>query len=298
MELGLVYSLVSFETKEFFGEAEKMGIALQKISDEKVGLGVGSGNGSFGIGNGDAGEANGLCFPETCLMRSISNSRSVYIAGYLEGKGKKAVNKSSTFAVCGDKALTSMALSEAGIPTPKTFISFSAETAKEAMGKVSYPCVIKPVVGSWGRLVHKINDSDAGTAVLEYKEQLQNPMHKIYYVQEYIEKPGRDIRAIACGNDVVAAMYRIAGEGDFRTNRHLGMNVQPCEVTPEISEICAKVGSMLGGEEVLGIDLVETDEGLKVIEVNHTPEFAGCQKATGVKIAGKMLEHVKGIAKN
>lgn len=282
MEIGIVYTLVGFETKEFFRAAEGMGITLAKISDGEVQLGVG---------------ANGFSFPQICLMRSISNSRSAYISKYLECGGKKAINSSGTFAVCGDKALCSMKLGMGGIPTPKTFVSFSADAARETMDKLSYPCVIKPVVGSWGRLVHKINDSDAGTAVLEYKEHLPNPMHKIYYVQEYVEKPGRDIRAIVCASETIAAVYRLSALGDFRTNRHLGSEVEPCKAGGEIAELCARIGEMFGGEEVLGVDLVETKEGLKVLEINHTPEFAGCQKATGIRIADKILEHVKKAAK-
>jgi len=283
MELGLVYSQISFETKELMRAAAEEGILLAKINDNELQLSLGE---------------NAPHFPDCILMRSISHSHSLYVSEYLEYLQKTAINSAATIRICGDKALCSMHLAKAGIPSPKTMLSFSSHMAQGAMDSLSYPCVIKPVIGSWGRLVHKINDSDAARAVLEYKEHLSNPMHKVYYTQAYIEKPGRDIRAFMCGGDIAAAIYRTSGNGDFRTNHHLGSCVSPCPISSELQEICGHVAQLFGNEQILGIDLIESPEGLLVVEVNSTPEFAGCQKASGVDIAKKIVQHAAKRAKN
>lgn len=283
MELGLVYSLVSFEAKELMRAAADEGINLVKINENELQLSL------------EEDEPN---FPNCTLMRSISHSRSLYVSEYIEHLQKISINSAAAMRICGDKALCSMHLAKAGIPSPKTFLSFSPQKAQSAMDSLTYPCVIKPVIGSWGRLVHKINDSDAARAVLEYKEHLSNPMHKVYYTQAYVQKPGRDIRAFMCGGEIAAAIYRTSENGDFRTNHHLGSCVSPCPVSPELSQICSKVSSLFGGEQILGIDLIESQEGLLVVEVNSTPEFAGCQKATGVDVAKKIVQHAARIAKN
>lgn len=283
MELGLVYSQISFETKELMRAAAEEGIALAKINDSELQLSLGE---------------NAQHFPNCILMRSISHSHGLYISEYMEHLQKTAINSAATLRICGDKALCSMHLAKAGIPSPKTMLSFSSQMAQSAMDSLSYPCVIKPVIGSWGRLVHKINDADAARAVLEYKEHLSNPMHKVYYTQAYIEKPGRDIRAFMCGSELAGAIYRTSENGDFRTNHHLGSCVSPCPISSELLEICSKVSSLFKGEQILGIDLIESSEGLLVVEVNSTPEFAGCQRATGIDIAKKIVQHAAKIAKN
>ncbi|MEM2963070.1 MAG: RimK family alpha-L-glutamate ligase [Candidatus Anstonellales archaeon] len=283
MEIGVVYSFVGFEKKEIFHSAQKSGVMLRRIKDEEAVLDI---------------QKNGDAFPDLSFMRSVSTSRSIYISKYLECSGKRSINKSNTFEVCGDKALTSMMLAKEGIETPKTVICFSPEVAKKSADIISYPYVVKPVVGSWGRLVHKVNDPEAATAIFEYKELMQNPMHRIYYMQEYIEKEGKDIRVIVCGTEVIGAISRISNNGDFRTNHHLGGMVEEYRIEGEIEEVCAKIGEVFGGEEILGIDLAKSTDGLKVLEVNHTPEFTGFCKATGTNVADKMIEHIKRIIKS
>lgn len=283
MELGLVYSQISFETKELMRAAAEEGMALAKINDNELQLSLGE---------------NTPTFPQCTLMRSISHSHGLYVSEYIEYLQKTSINSAAAIRICGDKALCSMHLAKARIPSPKTFLSFSSQMAQSAMDSLSYPCVVKPVIGSWGRLVHKINDSDAARAVLEYKEHLSNPMHKVYYTQAYVEKPGRDIRAFMCGGEIAGAIYRTSENGDFRTNHHLGSCVSPCPVSSELSDICGHVAQLFGNEQILGIDLIESSEGLLVVEVNSTPEFAGCQKATGIDIAKKTVQHAMRIAKN
>ena len=169
--------------------------------------------------------------PDVVLQRSSSFSRSLYTTKLLEDAGVPVVNCHAVQAICGDKALTTLTLSKAGIPTPKTKLAFSRESALEAMKEIGYPVVIKPVVGSWGRLLAKVNDEEVARAVLEHKEQLGSYMHKVYYLQEYVKKPGRDIRAIVVGDEVACAIYRHSNNGGWITNVARGAKGKPVSYT-------------------------------------------------------------------
>jgi [lysine-biosynthesis-protein LysW]--L-2-aminoadipate ligase len=205
-----------------------------------------------------------------------------------------------TAQTCGNKLLTTLALTKAGIPTPKTLVSFAEDSALESLDVVGYPAVIKPIVGSWGRLVSLVNDEIVATSVLEHKEML-GPLHKIHYVQEKIPST-RDIRAFVIGDDeskydVVAAMYRKPNGGEWRTNLARGGTAKICEITPEIKELSIKAAQVVGGG-ILGVDLLEDKEGLVVNEINHTVEFKGLMEATFVKIPELIVDYVKDKAKN
>ena len=101
--------------------------------------------------------------------------------------------------ICGNKLMTTSALAAAGVPQPKVLVAYTPESALEAIERLGYPAVLKPTVGSWGRLLSKVNDRDAAEAILEHKETLGSYHHSIFYIQEYVKKPGRDIRAFQVG---------------------------------------------------------------------------------------------------
>jgi [lysine-biosynthesis-protein LysW]--L-2-aminoadipate ligase len=220
------------------------------------------------------------------LQRCLSQVRGLSLTRALEANGVTVVNSSSVVEVCGDKLATNAVFAKSGIPTPRTAVAFNAETALECCEYLGYPVVMKPIVGSWGRLVSKLSDRDAVEAVIEHREVLGGPQHKVYYFQEFVEKPDRDIRAFVVGDSVVAAIYRKSRH--WITNTARGAEAVNCQVTKKISEISLKAANAVGGG-ILAVDLLESDQGLLVIEVNHTMEFRNSVSTTGVDIPGAVV---------
>jgi [lysine-biosynthesis-protein LysW]---L-2-aminoadipate ligase len=224
------------------------------------------------------------------LERSLSAARGLYAIRALEQAGLPVVNSYRTASTCADKVLTTAALAEAGVLQPRTVLAFTAESALQAIEQMGYPVVLKPVVGSWGRLLARVNDRDAAEAVLEHKEVLGSYQHGIFYIQEYVRKPGRDIRAFVVGPETIAAIYR--NSPHWITNTARGGQASNCPITPEIDELCRRTAAAVGGG-VLAIDLFEDPErGLLVNEVNHTMEFRNSIAPTGVDIPLRVAEYV------
>ena len=280
MKIGLVYTFLNPENRMLLDAAEARGVQVEKILDASLMPDL----------EGGAPPA-----ADMILQRSASPSRSLYITKCFEAAGARVVNSHAVQGVCGDKALTTIALAKAKIPVPKTVLAFSPAEALKAIDKVGYPAVLKPVVGSWGRLLAKVNDKDAATAVLEHKDELGSYMHKVYYVQEYVENMQRDIRAIVVGGEVACAMYR-ANNGSWRKNVALGGVGEKCEVSGELGELCLKAAEAVGGG-ILGIDVFESERGLLVNEINHAVEFKGMVAATGADVAGKIIEYAASMAR-
>jgi [lysine-biosynthesis-protein LysW]--L-2-aminoadipate ligase len=210
--------------------------------------------------------------------------------------GLPVVNRYATAATCADKLLTTAALTEAGLPQPRTRLAFSPEAALAAIEELGYPAVLKPVVGSWGRLLARINDRDAAEAVLEHKETLGSYQHGIFYIQEFVAKPGRDIRAFVVGDRTICAIYRSSPH--WITNTARGGQASNCPVTPEIDELCRRAAGAVGGG-VLAIDLLEHPErGLLINEVNHTMEFRNSIHTTGVDIPAAIVGYVLRLARD
>ncbi|MGW2425925.1 lysine biosynthesis protein LysX [Streptomyces sp. NPDC001709] len=224
------------------------------------------------------------------LNRIMSHTRSFYTARLFESIGHQVLNPSSVIEVCGDKILTSLALVRAGLPTPRTVVAVTPDAALQAIEEIGYPAVIKPAVGSWGRLLSKVNDRDAAETLVEHKQAMRSPVHSVFYVQELIDKPGRDIRAIVLGDQVVAAVYRRSEH--WITNTARGAATEPCRVTPDLAELALRAAEVVGGG-MLAVDLIERSNGeMLVTEVNHTMEFHGLSSATGLDIADLIVSHV------
>ncbi|WP_439941449.1 lysine biosynthesis protein LysX [Streptomyces sp. BBFR115] len=224
------------------------------------------------------------------LNRIMSHTRSVYATRLFESTGHRVFNPSGVIEVCGDKILTSLALVAAGLPTPRTVVAVTPDAALGAIEEIGYPAVVKPAVGSWGRLMSKVNDRDAAETLVEHKQALRSPSHSVFYVQELIDKPGRDIRAIVLGDQVVAAVYRRSEH--WITNTARGATTEPCEITPELAKLALRAAEAVGGG-MLAVDLIERSDGeVLVTEVNHTMEFHGLAAATGLDIADLLVSYV------
>ncbi|HSJ57492.1 MAG TPA: lysine biosynthesis protein LysX, partial [Anaerolineae bacterium] len=227
-----------------------------------------------------------------------SHSHAFYLTRWLEDLGVPAVSGHATVATCGDKMLTSSALWRAGVPIPRTLVAFTPESALAAIEEVGYPAVLKPLTGSWGRLLARLNDRDAAEAIVEHKATLGGYQHGVFYIQEHVDKPGRDIRTLVAGDEVVYAIYRRSEH--WITNTARGGDAEVCPITAgtgaEIAALSLAAARAVGGG-VVAVDLLETADGrLLVNEVNHTPEFHGAMEATGLDIAGKIVDYVLQVA--
>lgn len=229
---------------------------------------------------------------DVLFERSVSFSRGIYISKLFEAQNVKVVNPSFVAERCGDKYVTSQILVNNKIATPKVFMAFSEESALNACDEIGYPCVLKPVIGSWGRLMAKVKSREEAEAIIEHKATLGGYNHSIFYIQEYVEKPGRDIRAFVVGNKTIAAIYR--NSEHWITNTARGGKAENCPVTKEIDEICKKTADAITDKKggLLAIDLFETKNGLVVNEVNHTMEFRNSITTTGINIPKLMVDYV------
>jgi [lysine-biosynthesis-protein LysW]--L-2-aminoadipate ligase len=229
-------------------------------------------------------------FGDVVLERCVSYYRGLHFTACLEFMNIPVINKFDVANTCGNKMITSMLLKKNNIPTPKTYFSFSAETALDNFEKVGYPLVIKPIIGSWGRSVMPVKDKDTAEAVIENRQVTDGPQDRIYYLQEMINRPPRDIRVITIGDQAISAMYR-KSSGGFKTNIALGADPELCEITKEIEDLCEKTSKAVGGG-ILGIDLMEDKErGLVVHEVNNTVEFKGLVKVSKKNIPKEMIDY-------
>ncbi|MFB5612454.1 MAG: lysine biosynthesis protein LysX [Nitrosarchaeum sp.] len=228
-------------------------------------------------------------FGDVVLERCVSYFRGLHFTASLEFMDVPVLNKLSVANQCGNKMFMTLMLKKHNVPTPKTYFSFSSESALENLEKVGYPIVIKPVIGSWGRGVMQIKDKDTADALFEIRDITDSPHDRIFYLQELINRPPRDIRVITVGDEPVAAMYR-KSSGGFKTNIALGADPEICEITKEIEDISTKASKAMGGG-ILGIDIMEDEKrGFVVHEVNNTVEFKGLSKVSRRNIPKEMVE--------
>lgn len=276
MRVGVLCSRIRVEEKLLFQAMRDRGIEFEKIDDREV---------VFNLNN----ELLPVHRYDIILERSINHSRALYALQIFNDWGIKTINSADVARICGDKFLTTQALVKDKVPTPRTSLAFTPESALEAIEELGYPVVLKPCVGSWGRLVAKINDRQAAEAILEHKQILGSYHHSIYYIQEYIDKPGRDIRSFVVGDETIAAIYRTSDH--WITNTAQGGQASNCPVTPEVDAMSRAAAQAVGGG-MLAVDLLESPDGFLVCEVNYTMEFRNSIHTTGVDIPAKMIDYL------
>jgi [lysine-biosynthesis-protein LysW]--L-2-aminoadipate ligase len=279
MRVGVLYSRVRVEEKLLFEELDRRGVNYDKIDDREA---------TFELGDPSPWKVY-----DVLLERCINHSRALYAMKILNDWGIPTVNTAYVADVCGNKLVTSSQLVKACVPTTRIKVAFTPESALKAIEELGYPVVLKPAIGSWGRLLSKINDRDAAEAVLEHKDVLGSYHHSIFYIQEYVRKPQRDIRAFVVGDRCIAAIYRHAEH--WITNTARGGMATGCPVTDELNDICVRASKAVGGG-ITGVDLFEDPErGYLVNEVNYTIEFRNSIATTGVNIPEKVIDYVLAV---
>ncbi|PSQ19349.1 lysine biosynthesis protein LysX [Halobacteriales archaeon QS_9_67_17] len=274
MQIGMLYSRIRRDEKLLLSELRERGHDVVKIDVRKRRFGLDEPPG--GIGECDL-----------VLDRCLATSRSRYVTRFVDQYDVPVVNHPETAEVCADKAHNSLVLADAGIPTPATEVAFTKEAALEAIESFGYPCVLKPIVGSWGRLMAKVDSRNAAEAILEHKETLGHYEHKVFYVQEFVEKPGRDIRVVAVDGEPVGAMARSSDH--WLTNAAQGAETERIDLNDEMRDLVARASDAVGGG-LLGVDLMETGDSYTVHEVNHTVEFKALNEIAETDVPSAVVD--------
>jgi [lysine-biosynthesis-protein LysW]--L-2-aminoadipate ligase len=274
--LTILYDTIRWEEKALYEAARKRGIQVNKIDCKELSI--------------DLNQREASPYKDKIIIqRCVSYFKSIHCTAALEGLGAYIINSLHTATICGNKLFAHMELQKAGLKTPKAISAFCEESAIAAAETLGYPVVIKPTIGSWGRLIALLRERDAARAVIEDRENMF-PLYQVYYFEEFITRPPRDIRAIVIGDRVVAAIYRYSMGGEWKTNMALGGRAEVCPVTNELEDICIKATNAVAGN-IVGVDLMESnDHGLMVHEINNTTEFRNTVGVTGVDIPGLMVD--------
>lgn len=276
MRVAVLHTRIRVEERMLLDELERRGVPYDLLHAEEMLLDL-------------TGEECPVAPGTVVIDRCLSHTKALAILQALEAQGAICINSAHVVDVCGDKLRTTLALTRAGVPSPRTYAAFSPEQAVQAAERLGYPLVLKPTVGSWGRMVSRINDRDALDAVIEHKTTLGGIHHGVLYLQEFVHKPGRDIRAFVVGNRTICAIGRASAH--WITNTARGATTHNVPVTDEINDICVRAANAVGGG-VVAIDLLEhPDRGLMVNEVNHTMEFRNSVAPTGVDIPALVVEY-------
>jgi [lysine-biosynthesis-protein LysW]--L-2-aminoadipate ligase len=279
-KITVLYDAIRLEEKLLIKAAERHDVKIEMVDCKRLFIDLNKNTREF----------------DTVLQRCVSYYRNIHSTATLEGLGARVVNCLNTGLLAGNKLFTHMLLQKAGIPTPEATMAFSKESAMESLEKNGFPRIIKPTVGSWGRMVSKLNDVDSAEGVIESRESM-HPVYQMYFLEEFVQRPPRDIRAIVIGDTVAGAIYRVSNDSNWKTNTHLGGSAEVCEVSNELEDICIKAKNTVQGE-IVGVDLMESnDKGLVVHEVNNTTEFRNVVKVTGVDVPTQILDYLKKSSK-
>ena len=274
-DITVLYDTIRWEEKALLEAGKKKGLIIQMVDCKKLALDLEGEPGDYG----------------TVIQRCVSYYRNVHSTAALEGMGVRVINCLKTGVFAGNKLYTHMLLKKEGVPTPDATVAFSKDAALGALESQGFPKVIKPTVGSWGRLISRLNDRDSAEGILESRENMY-PIYQIHYLEEFVKRPPRDIRAIMVGDRIAAAIYR--NSSHWKTNMALGGVAEPCEATPEMEEMCIKAKKAVYGD-IVGVDLMESEEkGLVVHEVNNTTEYKNTVRVCGVDIPSLMLDYALG----
>jgi [lysine-biosynthesis-protein LysW]---L-2-aminoadipate ligase len=273
--LAVLTSRVRLEERLLFAELRRRDVPFEQVDSRQI---------TFDLLD------QPVCLPYRALLsREISQTRNSYATRLFEHAGLPTLNTSRVINLCGDKLLTTLALREHGVPTPRVLVGLVPQSALAALDRFGYPAVVKPLSGSWGRLAARFGDHEQAEAILEHRAALAGPQHQITYIQEYVDKPGRDIRAWVFGDEVFGAIYKVSAH--WRTNTARDGRAQACPVTDDLAKLLRATAAAIG-DGVLGVDVLERRDGsLLVNEVNHTPEFHGAVEILGTGLVGAYIDY-------
>lgn len=277
VKIGLLHSRVRTEERRLREALAARGAAVTLIHEDEVAFDL------HGRAFGDYDLIVESCEDYTLAQTALRT---------LEYLGVRTLNRPATVDLCGNKALMTMYLIRAGLPVPRSEIALSVEAAQAAIERLGYPVVVKPLVGDDGQLLALIEDREAAEAILEHKAKLGTDRHHVYFVQEFVGRPGRDIRVLVLGEEPLAAEYRESA--DWAPGRDRKAAHRPCPLTDEIAALARGAAQAFGGG-LLEVDLLETDRGLFVSDVGTLDDFRSFA-ADGVDLAGAIADYILAFA--
>jgi [lysine-biosynthesis-protein LysW]---L-2-aminoadipate ligase len=284
VEVTIICDKVRFEEKTLYEKTQSKGIKSKIVDAKTLTIGTYSKTKDFLLG-------------DVILQRSVSYYRGLYLTACLEFLGFKVINRFEVGQICGNKLITSIKLAQNKIPSPKTQFAFSAESALESINKTGFPVVLKPIVGSWGRGIYPLRDPETASMIVEMREEDDSPLSRIYYIQEMVDRPPRDIRCIVIGDQAVTAIYRYSSQSEWRTNVARGGNVELAPITKEMEDLALRAAKAVGGG-ILGVDMMEDkNRGLVVHEVNNTVEFRGAASVSKADIPNEIIDYAIKLAR-
>jgi len=284
VEVSILCDKVRYEEKSLYEKAQSKGIKSKIVDAKTVIINTHSKKKDFLLG-------------DIMLQRSVSYYRGLYLTACLEFLGFKVINRYEVGQTCGNKLITSIKLEQNKIPTPKTQFAFSAESGLESIKKTGFPLILKPIVGSWGRGIYPLRDLETASMIIEMREEDDNPLSRIYYIQEMVDRPPRDIRCIVIGDQAITAIYRYSSPSEWRTNVARGGMVELAPITKEMEDLALKAAKAVGGG-ILGVDMMEDkNRGLVVHEVNNTVEFRGAASVSKADIPGEIINYAVKVAR-
>ncbi|MEM7309857.1 MAG: lysine biosynthesis protein LysX [Planctomycetota bacterium] len=278
MRVGFLEGRIRVEEKLLLAELARRGVAVQRIAVERE---------VFHLDGATPLEDWGGV--DVALDRCVSHSRALAALRVLGAFGVPCVNPWRVGELCGDKLASNLALASAGVPVPEARVAFTPDAALEAIEELGYPVVLKPVVGSWGRLLARVNDRDAAEAVLEHRSTLGSYHHSVFYVQQHVDKGGLDIRSFVVGEEVICAIERRSEH--WITNTARGATTAARPLDDALVETSLAAARAVGGG-LIAVDLFATPDGYLVNEVNHTMEFRNSIEPTGVDIPARIVDYV------
>lgn len=285
VEVSILCDKVRYEEKSLYEKAQSKGIKSKIVDAKTVIIDTHSKKKDFLLG-------------DIMLQRSVSYYRGLYLTACLEFLGFKVINRYEVGQTCGNKLITSIKLEQNKIPTPKTQFAFSAESGLENIKKTGFPLILKPIVGSWGRGIYPLRDLETASMIIEMREENDNPLSRIYYIQEMVDRPPRDIRCIVIGDQAITAIYRYSSPSEWRTNVARGGMVELAPITKEMEDLALKAAKAVGGG-ILGVDMMEDkNRGLVVHEVNNTVEFRGAASVSKADIPGEIINYAVKVARH
>ncbi|MNU96176.1 Alpha-aminoadipate--LysW ligase LysX [compost metagenome] len=228
------------------------------------------------------------------LIRCLSQKNALSRSQLLELAGFETLNSAKAITICTNKIHQAIVFEKQGIPQPRYQVAFTPAKLYDALSDFDNLCVIKPATSSWGRGIARITGKECLDGWIAARESV-DPSHQSFpvLVQEYVEKGDYDIRVVIVGHQPIAAFRRVSAE-NWKTNTHLGAEIEPIEINGEIAAICGDLVSVLG-EGIYGADLFFDYQQLRyvVCEVNQNPEFAKSWKVHGVDVAYHIAKYVK-----
>ncbi|AEI43464.1 ATP-grasp domain-containing protein [Paenibacillus mucilaginosus] len=248
---------------------------------------------SMALPLGEAHGSPGRKPPDIALIRCLSQKNALSRATLLDLAGIRTLNSVRAITVCTNKIHQAVVFEGRGIPQPRFQVAFTAASLGEAFEAFGQVFVVKPASSSWGRGIARIVGREGLDGWIAARESL-DPSHQSFpvLVQEYVDKGDFDIRVVVVGREPIAAFRRVSPD-NWKTNTHLGAEVEPLVVDAEIRALCGRLTDVLG-EGIYGVDLFYDykEHRYLVCEVNQNPEFAKSWKIHGVDVASHIAAYV------